>query len=71
MEGLITISKDKDSFFGKYKGSEIVITRDKDNNNFYIQVFNDQGYGYDGWWDDSEFSTIDDAIVEAIDGAML
>lgn len=59
------------SFQGKYKGHYIVITRDKSDEDWYITVSSDEGYAYDGWWQDSAEATINQAIQEAIEGAML
>lgn len=66
----IVEKKTKDSFSGFYKGYSIEIDRDKDTQTFYIQVYSDDGYLYDGWADD-DITSIDDAIQEAIKGADL
>lgn len=73
MKGLITKERTDDQYFyGEYKGYLIDIDRDEDHGgDFYIMVFNDGGYLYDGWWDDSKDATIDDAIKEALQGAEL
>lgn len=71
MTGLVTQERTDDMFYGTYKGHIIDIIRDEDHNGwYYIRVFNDNGSGYDGWWDNAEAS-MDEAIEEAIKGAML
>lgn len=62
----------EDSYLGEYNGHTIEIERDKDHgNDFYIRVYNDEGYAYDGWWDESADATIEEAISQAKDGALL
>lgn len=65
-------SKTPVSFYGAYKGHTVDIT--KDELGFYIIVKDPSGeYCYDGWWRDSfdGSKTIDNAIEEALKGAML
>lgn len=70
MRGLITKERTNTSFYGFYKGHELVIEKHKNDDYFYIQVYNDGGYAYDGYAPE-ECETVDDAIKEAIDGAQL
>lgn len=70
---LVTREKTNSRFEGSYDGHDIELWRDKDHDgDFYIIVTAPSGvYEYDGWWDDSLDATVDDAIKEAIQGAML
>lgn len=68
---LITRQRTYDSFYGEYCGETIEIERDKETDDFYIRVFSDAGAGYDGYWPGSEHRTIDEALIEAMDGAQL
>ncbi len=59
-----------DSFHAKYKRHEIIITREK-NFLFYIQVVApSETYSYDGYYD-SNTGSMDEAIEEALKGALL
>lgn len=57
------------SFVGTHKGSTIDIERESDGR-FHIRVFNESGYGYDGWAPDT-VTTMQEAKREAIRGAQL
>ncbi len=67
-----TISKALDQFHGTYKGCDIHVWRDDPEDDWYIQV---TPFGksmlYDGAWHNSSDKAMDEAIVEALDGAML
>lgn len=56
-------------FCGTHKGSTIEIEHEA-NGRFYIRVFNDRGYSYDGWAPEN-ITTMREAKKEAIRGAML
>ena len=71
MTGLDVKEKNADHFYGWYKGHEIQIDREKESGNYYILVWSDAGYDYDGWWNDSADASIDEAIEEAKRRAML
>lgn len=63
--------RDENSFCGRYKQHDIHIDRE-DGKNWYIAVQAPSGlYAYDGYWIDSAWKSLDDAIVEACMGAML
>jgi hypothetical protein len=66
------LEREENRFDGMYKGHEIRIQRDDDRQDWYIAV-RDQGgyYVYDGYWRDSSDKSLDDAIIEACQGAML
>lgn len=70
MKGLVVKEKSESSFYGFYKGSIIEIEFYPEDDYYYIQVFDDGGFSYDGSWMEPG-ATIDDAIQEAISGAML
>lgn len=70
IDGLKTREATKESFWGDYKGHFIEIEWSKHREMWYIAVYNDMGYAYDGWWDEPN-TTMEDAINEAIKGAML
>lgn len=65
--------KTKRCFSGEYKGHKIDISRDAENDDWYIIVecIKTGTYGYDGWWRNSEFENIDAAIEEALKGSKL
>ena len=70
--GLIIREQSADRFRGRYNLHDIGIERDTTNQLFYIIVTHPSGvYDYDGWWEDSEEMTIEEAVVEAIRGAMI
>lgn len=60
------ISKSSKHFHGTHKGSTIEIERER-NGRFYIRVFNDDGYGYDGLAPEG-VNTMKAAKTEAIRG---
>ena len=58
----------EDSFVGRYKQHDIRIDRDE-GKNWYIAVQSPSGlYAYDGYWLDSQWQSLDDAIAEASSG---
>jgi len=57
------------SFLGTHKGSTIEINREHDGR-FYICVFNECGFGYDGWAP-NDIRAMPEALKEAIRGARL
>jgi len=60
-----------DNFHGQYKGHEIDINRESDDD-FYIIVTHPDGTPlYDGWWAHGGKDTVHDAVNEALRGAML
>lgn len=63
------ISKDRHHFRGTHKGAIIEIEREK-GGRFYICVFNDAGYCYDGYAP-KEIRKMADAKREAIRGSCL
>ena len=67
-----TLTKDRNSFWGVYKNHEIHLTREDQNDDWYIQVIADDGGRlYDGTWRDSTGKSRRAAILEALRGAML
>lgn len=55
-----------------YRKHQILLTRDSDGGDWYIQVIAPNGcYSYDGWWRDSACKTAAQALEEAKRGAML
>lgn len=51
-------------------GYEFALIKDEDFGCWYIQVRLDgEGYLYDGYWDESENKTLEDAVKEAFHGA--
>ncbi len=66
---LETIERTDEHFYGLYRGAYIEIEL-PGACGFYIKVWNGGGYSYDGHAD-SDVETIDDAIEDAIDGALL
>ena len=61
-DGLLNVS---------FSGYEFCVERDPEHDNdWYIQV-NPEGEGflYDGWWPDSRNKSLEEALLEAIDGA--
>lgn len=68
------VRKDDMNFIGYYKGHEICIDREEDDDyKFYIVVRSPEGtFCYDGWWSCyDKYPTIDDAIEEALRGSLL
>lgn len=66
-----TLGRSPDAFNGRYKNSDIGITRGA-SGNWYIVVILDSGMrAYDGYWRDSAHRSLDDAITEACTGACL
>ena len=60
-----------DSFLGRYKQHDIRIDRES-GKNWYIAVQAPSGlYAYDGYWLNSQWKSMDDAISEACTGAQL
>jgi hypothetical protein len=58
--------------FDYYKGYTIIVERERDCDDWYIQVTGPDGtYSYDGWWNGSAYRSEDDAIAEAKSGAMI
>ena len=58
--------------FARFKGHEIICTKDAPSKNWYIQVTAPNGIrAYDGWWADSAGKSAAEAIHEAKRGAML
>lgn len=70
------VSKSRDHFHGTHKGAVIEIDREKPSPprghscRFYIRVFDDHGYRYDGW-SPKGVDTMAEAKREAVRGAML
>lgn len=63
--------RDDNSFCGRYKQHDIRIDRE-DGRNWYIAVQAPSGlYAYNGYWLDSQWKSLDEAIVEACTGAQL
>ena len=64
-----------DRNFEKYLrcgGYEIFLERDCPQRNWYIKVKGPDGcYAYDGWWNNSEFTTWQQALEEAKRGACI
>ena len=61
----------EDSFIGRYKQHDIRIDREE-GKNWYIAVQSPSGlYAYDGYWIDSQWKSLDDAIYEACTGTQL
>ena len=55
------------SYIGGY---EFALIKDEDNGCWHIQVRLDgEGYLYDGYWDESENKTLEEAVKEAFHGA--
>lgn len=75
MKAMQVIEKTTNSFYGRYgKGDqvyEVIVDRDSKHDDWYIQVYNDGGWLYDGWFDDSADATMAQAIDEALKGSEL
>ncbi|MBB3142771.1 hypothetical protein [Halomonas organivorans] len=68
---LITHDRDEHSFSGAYQDHEIEIEREDADDRWYIIVTAPCGMrDYDGWWWD-EGAPLDEAIEEAVRGAMI
>lgn len=68
------VEKTDDHFHAIYKGRDIQIDREPDGSFYIIVTDLESGmHDYDGWWQESRYSTktIDEAIEEALKGAML
>jgi hypothetical protein len=68
------VEKTEDHFHAVYKGRDIQIDREDDGSFYIIVTHIESGmHDYDGWWDESRhfIRTIDEAIEEALKGAML
>ena len=53
-----------------YNGYEYYIERDEENNNWYIMIRpGEKSWLYDGWWNDSQDKTLEEAVAEGIKGA--
>lgn len=71
IKGLKIITNTDNEFYGKYKKHSIHIQR-VIGESFYIQVIHPSGeYDYDGYWSNSEYETMDNAIIEALNGSEL
>ncbi|MDH0342876.1 hypothetical protein [Chromobacterium haemolyticum] len=56
----------------RYLDHEINVSRDFDCDDWYIQVFAPCGrMAYDGWWEDSGDKCAEEAVLEAMAGALL
>ena len=66
------VEKRRGYFLGTHKGHNIEIERDHDieGRNFYIRVWNDFGWAYDGYSPEG-ITTIAEAKKEALRGSML
>jgi hypothetical protein len=68
-------SKDRNNFHGFYKGFEIIIERQNRKDPWYIMVFDEDGYAYDGWWTEPQredrIATRREAVLEALRGSLL
>lgn len=61
-----------DEFSYTFKRHSIVLTRDREDANWYIRVRGPDGlHKYDGYWRDSAGKPLKDALYEAKVGAML
>jgi len=70
-KSLIVDERTDTHFFGHYKGAAIQVDLNDDEDNYYILVWDKSGVlNYDGWAGDN-IQTMDEAILEAISGAML
>lgn len=72
LEGLEIEIKNEDKFIGRYKDYDIEIDRECEDS-FYIVVVAPCGMSdYDGYWIHNKYDvTMNDAIEEAINGAMI
>lgn len=67
-----TIREDERSGCYRYKGHDIEIDYDQQHDGWYIVVMAPNGMrDYDGWWRNSSGKTHREAVLEALDGAML
>ena len=58
-------------FRATYRGHELDISKERGARGFYIIVTAPDGcYAYDGWWGE-EWSTMDEAIAQALMGSCL
>lgn len=72
IDGVITEERGELFFHGSYKDHHIEIERDGHDDDWYIIVTAPCGMrDYDGWWTGSGDRPLDDAIEEALAGAML
>ncbi|NHR06676.1 hypothetical protein HA052_15920 [Chromobacterium haemolyticum] len=55
-----------------YRDHEILVSRDFEGDDWYIQVFAPCGrMAYDGWWHCSTDKSAEEAVLEALTGALL
>lgn len=55
-----------------YRDHEILVSRDFDGDEWYIRVWAPSGrMAYDGWWEDSSNKCAEEAVLEALTGALL
>jgi hypothetical protein len=69
LRSLKTLEKSDTHFVGDYKDWRIDINREEDDE-WYIMVFGDKGYAYDGYWRDYT-NDINAAILKALRGSLL
>lgn len=56
----------------RYLDHEINVSRDFDGDDWYILVWDPCGrMAYDGWWADSASKCAEEAVIEALTGALL
>ena len=68
------VKKTNDLFEGSYKDeTETIEIKREGYNRFYILVYSDSGYSYEGYWDAPKvgITDIEDAIKEALIGSDL
>jgi hypothetical protein len=66
------IEQSEHRLIARYGNCEIVIDRENENQDWYIQATSSNGcMRYDGWWQGSQDKSIEEALEEAIHGARL
>lgn len=74
-KGVKTWHRDARTFEGEFRGYTLSIDRERHGSLkglWYIVVTAANGMrDYDGWWENSQNNTLDEAIIEALAGACL
>ncbi|KMN48740.1 hypothetical protein VL04_17360 [Chromobacterium violaceum] len=66
------VAVDDREIYCRYFDHEINISRDTNDEDWYIRVYSPTGMmDYDGWRDDSANKSAEEAVIEALDGALL
>ena len=69
---LRVIQQSRNTYLGRYKEHVVEVCKERNDKNWYIVVTGPSGcYCYHGWWRDSTNKTKREAVLEALQGAML